>query len=370
MPALSEAFPSFYPKRYLKNGHSQTLGAYFLRGKQPDYSAKSHIVELFDNDRLVIHDDKPESWITGDRIVILMHGLCGSHKAPYMVRAADKLNRAGVRTFRVDMRGFGDSTYISRSHLHGGCSQDLLSVIRYVNQLSPLSAISLVGYSIGGNIILRTAGKWRSKIEGIVDSAITICPPVDLVECAGNLRHNGNRLYERYFIKNLGQQLILRRKSVDGLIDSGMAKIPNRLIHFDDQFTAPCWGYSNAIEYYRDASSGPWLDKIEIPTVIVTAKDDPVVPFSMFSRFAMSSEIELVAPAQGGHLGFLARKTRDPDRHWMDWRICQAIENLQTTKENKNLDRNKTTETSKTTEISLPPLQRHARRQSKHAVQR
>lgn len=361
MPALSETFPSFYPKRYLKNGHSQTLGAYFLRGKQPVYSAKSYIVDLFDNDRLVIHDDEPESWITGDRIAILLHGLCGYHAAPYMVRAVDKLNRAGIRTIRVDMRGFGDSTFISRSHLHGGGSQDLLSVIRFVNKLSPLSAISLVGFSIGGNIILRTAGKWRSKIEGIVDSAVTICPPVDLIECSGNLRNRGNRLYEKYFIKNLGRQLALRRKSVEGLVDPGMTSIPDRLIHFDDQFTAPSWGYSSALDYYRDSSSGPWLNKIEIPTVIVAAKDDPVVPFSMFSRFEMSTEIELFAPANGGHLGFLAGKSSDPDRHWMDWRICQAIENFQSSKEVGNRRR-------KPTESPRQSRQRNNRRLSEQGV--
>ena len=127
--------------------HAQTLGAYFIKGKQPGYSAISSIVDLFDGDRLVVHDDQPDSWITGDRIVILMHGLCGFHGSPYMVRTASKLNRAGIRTIRVDMRGFGDSALISRNHLHGGCSQDLLSVIRFVRRLSPLSSISLVGFS-------------------------------------------------------------------------------------------------------------------------------------------------------------------------------------------------------------------------------
>jgi len=90
--------------------HAQTLGAYFFKGKQAPYSAISSIVDLFDGDRLVVHDDKPDSWITGDRIVVLLHGLCGCHGSPYMVRTASKLNRAGVRTIRVDMRGFGDST--------------------------------------------------------------------------------------------------------------------------------------------------------------------------------------------------------------------------------------------------------------------
>ncbi len=329
MSFLSESFPKFSPKRGMAGCHAQTLGAYFIKGKQPGYSAISSIVDLFDGDRLVVHDDQPDSWITGDRIVILMHGLCGFHGSPYMVRTASKLNRAGIRTIRVDMRGFGDSALISRNHLHGGCSQDLLSVIRFVRRLSPLSSISLVGFSIGGNIVLRTLGKFADQLETTVDSAVAVCPPIDLIECSGNLRNRGNRLYEKYFIRRMSEQLKLRRRQVKGLVDPGKGPVPDRLIHFDDQLTAPAWGYSGAIEYYRDASSSPWLGGIQVPTLILAAKDDPVVPFSIFGQTELSSKIELFAAAKGGHLGFLAGKTSDPDRHWMDWRICQAIGQVQ-----------------------------------------
>lgn len=328
MSFLSESFPKFYPKRGMAGRHAQTVGAYFFRGKEPAYSATSAIVDLFDGDRLIVHDDQPESWITGDRIAIILHGLCGCHGSPYVVRAASKLNRAGVRTIRMDMRGFGDSTFVSRNHLHGGCSQDLLSVLRFVRRLSPLSSISLVGFSIGGNIILRTLGKWGDEVDSIVDSAVTICPPIDLVECSRNLRNQGNRLYEKYFIRRMSKQLVARRRQVKGLIDPGACPLPSRLIHFDDQFTAQAWGYSGALEYYHDASSSPWLSKIQVPTLIIAAQDDPVVPFSMFGETELSNKIELVAPTHGGHLGFIAGKTKDPDRHWMDWRICQAIDQV------------------------------------------
>ena len=329
MSFLSESFPKFYPKRGMTGRHAQTLGAFFLRGKQTDYSATASIVDLFDGDRLVVHDDRPESWITGDRIAILLHGLCGCHGSPYIVRTANKLNREGIRTIRVDMRGFGDSTFVSQNHLHGGCSQDLLSVIRFVRQISPLSSISLVGFSIGGNIVLRTLGKWASEVRSIVDSAVAVCPPIDLIESSRNLRNQGNRLYEKYFIRRMSEQVQARRRQVEGLIDPGVSPLPDRLIHFDDQFTAPAWGYSSATDYYRDASSSPWLREIKIPTLLLVAKDDPVVPFSMFSQTELSSEIELVATAKGGHLGFLAGRTVDPDRHWMDWRICQAINQVE-----------------------------------------
>jgi predicted alpha/beta-fold hydrolase len=325
---LSADYPPFRPLSLMRSAHLQTVGAYLLRGHQSEYKAAKHVVPLEDGDRLVIHDDKPASWITGDRIAILFHGLCGCHLSPYMVRAADKLRRQGVRTFRIDMRGFGDSTLISKSHLHGGRHQDVISIVDFVHRLSPISKISLVGYSIGGNIILKTLGIWGDQSHQYVDSAIAVSPPVDLVYCSWNLRQRGNRFYESYFVSRLKSQLTKRRRLVKDLVDNQVTPLPTRLVHWDDQFTAPCWGYRGAREYYQDASSGPVLDRVRVPTIILSAQDDPVVPFDMFDNFSRSDQIELISPKQGGHLGFIGQGLRDPDRYWMDWRICQWVTSL------------------------------------------
>lgn len=322
---LSADYPPFKPLKLMKSAHFQTVGAYFLRGSPTQYGAVKHIVPLSDGDRLVIHDDVPSNWITGDRIAILFHGLCGCHLSPYVVRTSDKLRRCGVRTIRVDMRGFGDSTLISKSHLHGGNYQDVVSIVDFVHQLCPISKISLVGFSIGGNVVLKTLGVWGDRPRDFVDSAVTVSPPVDLIHCSWNLRQRGNRIYESYFMKKLRSQLTKRRRLVRELVDNQICPLPTRLIHWDDQFTAPCWGYRGAREYYEDASSGPWLDQVKVPTVILTAEDDPVVPYSMFGDYQMSKHIELISTRHGGHLGFLGQRLRDPDRHWMDWRICQWL---------------------------------------------
>ncbi len=318
-------YPPFRPSRLLNSAHLQTVGAYFIGRQALPYKAIKHVVQLHDDDRIVIHDDKPGSWITGDRIAILFHGLCGSHLSPVVARAAEKLGRRGIRTIRVDMRGFGDSTYISRSHLHGGNYQDAVAVVEFVHRLSPLSKISLVGFSLGGNIVLKTLGVWGQEPHPQVDSAIAISPPVDLVHCSWNLRQHGNRLYESYFVSMLQAQLRERRRKVKGLVDNKLSRFPNRLIHWDDQFTAPCWGYRGAMEYYEDAGSARQLNQVNVPTIILTAQDDPVVPFAMYSEYELSESIELIATKKGGHLGYYSQGARDPDRFWMDWRICQWV---------------------------------------------
>ncbi len=318
--------PPFRPFRLGRHAHLQTIAAVFLRGKPDQELATRQMVRLSDGDRLVIHDNRPMTWHPGDRIAIFLHGLCGSHASPYVARAARKLRATGVRTVRVDFRGFGDSALISRHHLYAGCSQDLRDVVQHVRQLSPTSQISLIGFSIGASIMLKTLGEWSSAYPKCVDSAVAVSPPIDLVHSCANLQNNGNRIYDHYFVSHLKANLTMRRRKVAGLVDNNINPLPNRLVHFDDQFTGPVWGFRGARDYYEKCSSGPLLTQVQVPTIILASKDDPVVPFQMFSNWPMSSKINLVTTRRGGHLGFLGLHRADPDRHWMDWRICRWIE--------------------------------------------
>ena len=325
---LIAEFPPFRPDTWISNSHVQTILPLFKTGQRLPYKATKYVVHLRDGDRLVVHDDQPEDWITGDRIVILLHGLVGCHRSPYVVRCADKIRRYGIRTIRVDMRGFGDSTLISRSHLHGGCSPDLDDVIDCVHRHSPLSKISVVGFSIGGNIALKSAGEWGQNPPPNVDSVFAVSPPVDLQKTSSNLRQFGNRIYEFYFMRRLRSQLALRRRKVKGLRDNGLNPLPKRLLQFDDEFVAPVLGFSGAREYYDACSSGPLMKNVSVPTIILASRDDPIVPFDVYSEFEHSPCINLVATKQGGHLGFLGKSIRDPDGHWMDWRIANSIAKL------------------------------------------
>jgi len=325
---LLAQFPPFRPDTWISNCHVQTILPVFKRGKRSAYQATKHVVGLRDGDRLVVHDDQPDDWITGDRIAILLHGLVGCHGSPYVVRCSEKLRRHGIRTFRVDMRGFGDSTLISRSHLHGGCSPDLDDVIDCITRHSPLSKISIIGFSIGANIALKAAGDWGQNVPQNVDSIFAVSPPVDLHKTASNLRQFGNRIYDYYFMRRLKQHLCYRRRKVVGLADNGLNPLPDRLLQFDDEFVAPVLGYAGAKDYYAACSSGPVLKQIAVPTIVLASEDDPIVPFEVYSEFEFSSDINLISTKQGGHLGFLGKSLRDPDSHWMDWRIIDSISRL------------------------------------------
>lgn len=377
---LLSSYPPFRPVPWLSNPHAQTVAAYFSKHRAPNPRAESILLSLPDGDRIVMHDSQPKNWITGDRIAILVHGLCGSGESPYMRRITAKLMRAGVRVVRVDMRGWGASQFVARGHAHAGSSADVSCVVAAVQKLSPISKITLVGFSLGGNIVLHLAGQWGRGLGGSgkelevpeqkvpepersvdpaaellasspfrssrgeeprtfpppqlepwiaappeVDSVIAVSPPVDLELASSNLRQWGNRLYDWFFIGKLRENLWERRARVPDLVDNRLREFPRRLVHFDDRFLAPVNGFSGARDYYTRSSAGPLLAEIAIPTLIISSTDDPVVPAQMYHDWALSPSIELLLLKQGGHLGYLAGRPHDPDPYWLDWRLVQWI---------------------------------------------
>jgi predicted alpha/beta-fold hydrolase len=214
---------------------------------------------------------------------------------------------------------------VSRSHLYGGCSHDVESVVRHLHELSPESNISLVGFSIGGNVLMKLLGEWGENFPDFIDSAVAVAPPVDLVYASWNLRRMGNRIYEANFVSSLKRTMSKRRRLVAGLLDTGMSPLPNRLMDWDERLTAPVWGFSDATDYYQKSSAGPLLKNIHVPSLMIWSKDDPIVPHDSYHRFTLSNAIETLEADRGGHLGFVGSRSTDQDRHWMDWRILEFL---------------------------------------------
>ncbi len=311
----------------MRGGHLQTLVPYFLPRIADPQTGVCHIFDTRDDDQIAVIDDQFESWQPGDRVVIAMHGLTGSHESGYMIRLRNELEFLNTRLFRVDMRGFGDSTFISKGHSNAGSHNDLEDVIREVITLCPQSPITIVAFSLGANIALQYLGSRALHIPENVDSAIAAAPPIDLPYCAWHLRRGLNRIYDRSFIRTLHAQLQLRRRKVPDLVDLDVLPMPRRLLQFDDQFTAVVCGYSGARDYYEQCSSAPLLTSIDIPTVILIAENDPVVPVSMFENWPASESINIVRTRSGGHLGYVGRSFGTGPR-WLERKIAACIAQL------------------------------------------
>jgi predicted alpha/beta-fold hydrolase len=318
-------FPSFIPHPLVRGGHAQTILGCYLPGLKWAPKSEQHLVALPDGDRIVLHEDAPQECRQADRVALLIHGLGGSYLSTYMQRTAAKLVEGGVRVFRMDLRGCGAGTDLAKLPVHAGRSEDVGVVLAHVIETCPDAPVFVVGFSMGGNLILKLLGETGRQRPANLAGAMAVAPPIDLIDCSRNMERGVNRLYNRSFLRSLLKAAAIRRQRVPKEYDPSLSPLPRRLKEFDERFTAPLAGYASAEEYYHRASARPLLKEIEVPTVIVAAADDPIVPVGPFEASSYSDSTRVIIVPSGGHLGFFGVKGADPDRRWLDWRIVEWV---------------------------------------------
>ena len=318
-------FPPFHPHPLLRNAHAQTLFAFYVRPSGIRYQARRHNVPLPDGDTIVLHDDCPATWKAGDRTVLMVPGLGGWYQSPFMSRVAAKLNAAGFRTFRMDLRGFGAGYRLARFPGHAGRSEDSAAAVNKIAELSPNSPVTVVGFSMGGNIVLKMLGETGTDALANLDSCIAVSPPIDLLHCSTHMLRPVNRIYGRSFVSALLKHVKRHRPFIEEVRQIALTPRPKTLMEFDDRFTAPLSGFVDVHDYYTKCSASPRMGRIALPVLIITSADDPMIPVSIFDAASLSSSTDLVVTDKGGHLGFVGIRRDDPDRRWLDWRIVDWI---------------------------------------------
>lgn len=317
--------PPFRPHALFRGGHAQTIAGAYLPYRRSRYSARHHFVALADGDQLVLHDDCPPDWQPTDRTALMIHGLAGCHESGYMVRIAHKLQAAGVRALRMDLRGCGAGVRLAKLPYHSGRSEDAAAALESIARHLPHSPTTLVGFSLGANITLKLLGELGDRRCGNLDSAMAVCPPADLAACSRRISQASNRIYDRFFVGLLLKQLEQRRRLLPDASAATFDFRPRTLWEFDNTFTAVVCGFGTADNYYRQASSAPWIPRIRIPTLVLASRDDPMIPCDALAQTPGSPAVQIHLTDSGGHLGFVARPSNDPDRRWMEWRVVDWI---------------------------------------------
>jgi uncharacterized protein len=314
---------AFRPLPMLGNPHVQTLVAHLLPAPSWSHPTRTHILRLPDGDATVLYDTVSPSWSPTGPIAVIVHGLTGSHASSQIQRLARFLLPFGWRVVRLDLRGARPSLALSRQTYHGGRSQDVRAALEEVHRWSPASPITAVGYSLGGNLVLKMAGEAAdSPIAGLSRIA-ALAPPINLARCAFLITQPRNRLYNSYFVRELVRDAQQRRRFFPDLpqirFQPGMT-----LHHFDDQYTAAVWGFADSQDYYKQSSSAALLSRIKIPTFIMTARDDPFIAVEMFDDLRLPAHVRLRIVPKGGHLGFLGWDGTG-GYHWADRRVAEWI---------------------------------------------
>jgi predicted alpha/beta-fold hydrolase len=284
--------------------------------------------------RTILHETEPgvrvlvqvqDPRVDSGRHLVIVHGLEGSGESGYARSLAQKALENDVVVHRFHMRSCGGTEAHSGAVLyHSGQTGDLLAVLRQIRRGSPHARIHLAGFSLGGNVVLKLAGELKADAPDLIDSVTAVSVPIDLAACARRLRAPENRLYANRFLKRLKNRVRTKEKLHPGIFRMDLLDRVRTIEEFDDAFTAPCFGFGTAANYYATQSACGFLDHIRVPTLVVQAMDDPLVPFSIFDHpaFRTNPDLRLLAVEHGGHLGFLA--SRRP-RFWLDRVIIEWI---------------------------------------------
>lgn len=306
----------FKPLSLLKTGHQQTLAAVFWPTGFDIPPEINHIIELEDGDRLSLLENTTTN--PNSPICLLVHGLTGSHRSNYMVRLTRKLVKAGFRVCRLNLRGCGTGTGLAKHPYHSGRSDDLKATLAYLSNQYPGTPIHILSFSLGANIALKMAGEMGDSKPGTFASLSAVSPPLDLYASVRRISAPPNRVYDQYFAKAL-------IKSVEVIHDHypelGPHSLPNvnSVFEFDDIYTAPINGFKDACDYYTQCSSKHFIPDIRVPTLILHAKDDPLVSSNAFkAKYYTNKYLHWVLTQHGGHVGFLGVTPQRFSYQWMD----------------------------------------------------
>jgi len=258
--------------------------------------------------------------------MMLVHGLEGSSDAGYMRTMAKTALDAGYAVHRFNIRTCGGTEHLSNTLYHAGLTGDLRSVLAQFHE-EGRAPVHLVGYSLGGNQVLKLAGELGEEARPLIASVCAISTPIDLAAGARRLAQRSNRIYEQRFLRRMR-----KRVAGTGCFTARQTKGPASLHEFDDKITGPSFGFRGADHYYETQSSQRFLDQIRVPTLLIQAKDDIFIPFEIFDHPAIRTNphVRLLATEHGGHLGFLSR-TRP--RFWTDQAVLEWIESVRAPRE-------------------------------------
>jgi len=254
--------------------------------------------------------------------VVFVHGLEGGGDAGYIVSMSHACLSAGLVTHRFHMRTCGGTEHLAKTLYHAGLTGDLLAFLtqrKGTRRKEPRLPVFLVGFSLGGNVVLKLAGELGDAAGELIAGVCAVSTPIDLSACARRIGERDNHLYERRFVKRMRNRLI-----ATGRYSEEQFRNARSIYAIDDLFTAPSFGFGSADHYYETQSAGRYLDRIRIPALLIQAKDDTFIPFDIFDHpaFRSNPNLTLLATEYGGHLGFLQRHGR---RFWLDEVVTEWI---------------------------------------------
>jgi predicted alpha/beta-fold hydrolase len=291
-----------------------------LTGYKPDVALWRERLELPDGDFIDL------DWLeSGDGpIVIVLHGLEGSSDSPYARGIMKAVERRGWRGVVMHFRGCsGEPNRLARSY-HSGDTDDLAYLVDTLHRREPHASLATVGFSLGGNVLL----KWLGKTGRVapVSAAVAVSVPFVLHNAADRLQRGFSRLYQWQLLRSLRHTVTEKRRRMELPLRIRNLRSLKSFRDFDEHVTAPLHGFDGADHYYTVASSRQYLKDIAVPTLLLQARDDPFMTEGVIPRNdELSGTVTLELSARGGHVGFVAGTWPWRPRYWLEERIPEYL---------------------------------------------
>ena len=316
----------FRPRRPFVGGHAQTIAGNFLPRQNQLPPAEERLFRVEPEVQVLCHCHWQADRASAMTLVVV-HGLEGSSDSQYVIGTGSKAWLAGMNVARMTRRNCGGTEQLGPTLYNSSMSADVGTVAQTLIAEDGVQKMALVGYSMGGNLVLKLLGEWGEQAPPQVKAGIGVSPAMDLAPSADALHDRANRLYEWKFLRGLRRRMLRKAALYPGRYDLRYLRGMRSLRDFDDQITARYSGFHDAQDYYTRAAAARVVDRIAVPTLIMHANDDPFIRVLPETREKLlhNPHITYVETLHGGHCAFLAEANGYDGR----WAERQAIAFIQ-----------------------------------------
>jgi hypothetical protein len=316
----------FHPRRAFVSGHAQTIAGNFLPRRNLLPPPQERLFQVEPEVQVLCHCHWQPERKTAMTLVIV-HGLEGSSESQYVIGTGSKAWTAGMNVVRMNMRNCGDTEHLGPTLYNSGMSGDVGAIAQTLIDEDGLQKLAFVGYSMGGNLVLKLLGEWGTDAPPQVKAAVGVSPAMDLAPSSDALHARANRVYEWKFLLGLRRRILRKAALYPDRYDVRYLRGMRSMRDFDDQITARYSGFRDAQDYYTRAASSGVLDRVVVPTLVLHAQDDPFIRVLPETRVKLlgNPHITFMETTQGGHCAFLAA----PNGYDGRWAERQAIAFIQ-----------------------------------------
>ena len=332
--AVRNSWKSRAPFRALRGfggGHVQTIASFFLPRKINLPLAEERLIEVAPGIKLRCwcrwQPNNPKEALT----LIVVHGLEGSSESQYMTGVARNGLAAGMNVVLVNQRNCGGMDHFAPTLYNSSLSSDVAAVAKHVIENDGVSRFALIGFSMGGNLVLKCAGEWGTNPPPQFCAVAAVCPAMDLAASADALHEPANRIYEWYFLMQLFRRMRLKARHFPANFDVGRLRGVTSLRLFDDRVTAYYCGFTGADDYYARAAAANVVDRIAVPGLIIHAANDPFIRVQpeTLAKIKANPNLTYVETSDGGHCAFVgAPDGNGDDGRWAEREVVEFVKHV------------------------------------------